>query len=93
MQELFDRFPAELSEDDQGSWEILIEPGPDSTRQLSELLGVVQGWVDGSNRHMATIRFEKRTYTLDYRSADLPLTREAERVLATRLRAAPRARV
>ncbi|MDP9303438.1 MAG: hypothetical protein M3O92_02915 [Actinomycetota bacterium] len=93
MQELFTRFPAKLVQSDQGTWEIVVEAGMDPPRRLSDLLAVVQEWIDGGDGHVATIRVGKRTHALGLRSADLPLTREAGLLPARRRRATPPARV
>lgn len=84
MQELFGSFPAELIQDDRGSWEIVVQSGPDLPGRLSELLGVVQRWVDSGDTNAVTIRFGDREHTMGPAFADRPLTREAGRATMPR---------
>lgn len=61
------------------SSQALTSPG-----RLSELLGVVQRWVDSGDTNAVTIRFGDREHTMGPAFADRPLTREAGRATMPR---------
>jgi hypothetical protein len=69
MQELVCRFRARLTQGKDARWEIVVEADAEPLQQLSELIGVVQAWVDVDEANSAAIWLDDRVYTMGNRAA------------------------
>jgi hypothetical protein len=80
MSELVGRFRASLTDEADGRWEIRVEVQSEPMPALSELLGVVQHWIDRADAGSATIRFQGREYEMGHHPRPISRGREISSV-------------
>jgi hypothetical protein len=76
MSELVGRFRASLTDEADGRWEIRVDVQSEPMPALSDLLGVVQHWIDRADTWSATIRLRGREYEM--RNGPTPIARGRE---------------